>query len=330
MAENMTDIANPELFSFSLTHRRSRNIAEHVVNIPGWSLHYNQFTQGKFDGRLTVLELDGIQLIRERTTQALLKQGQAVKHQLFTFPLYPPSDDFYCAGHHIDRERLLVAPSHSLPELRAPEAVDLLLISVDETYFPTIFDEINERMLHAPRLFPLVNHDNLARWRMLSDSIEISEDNTRRPALLTFAAVRQAIRDTVLIYLSEMIEPECAIALTDSAKKRIVDRAREYMMAHRDNPPSILDVCKHAGASRRKLQYCFQETLGINPISYLRVLRLNGAHHDLLEGATTVQDTACHWGFWHLSRFANDYRQLFGEYPSTTLNRSCNNFANFG
>lgn len=155
---------------------------------------------------------------------------------------------------------------------------------------------------------------------MLSDSIEASEGNNNRLTLLTFAAVRQAIKDTILIYLSEMIEPECAMALADSAKKRIVDRAREYMMAHCDSPPSILDVCKYAGASRRKLQYCFQETLGINPISYLRVLRLNGAHHDLLEGATTVQDTAYHWGFWHLSRFANDYRQLFGEYPSTTLN----------
>ncbi|WP_258235647.1 helix-turn-helix domain-containing protein [Dickeya zeae] len=320
MAENMTNIANTELCSFSLTHSRSRNIAEHVVNIPGWSLHYKQLTQGKFDGQLTVLELEGIQLIRERTTQALLKEGHAVRNQLFTFPLSTPSDAFYCAGHHIHRESLLVAPSNALPELRAPEAVDLLLISVEDTYFPTIFDDVDERTLHTPRLFPLANHDNLVRWRMLSDSIEASEGNNNRLTLLTFAAVRQAIKDTILIYLSEMIEPECAMALADSAKKRIVDRAREYMMAHCDSPPSILDVCKYAGASRRKLQYCFQETLGINPISYLRVLRLNGAHHDLLEGATTVQDTAYHWGFWHLSRFANDYRQLFGEYPSTTLN----------
>lgn len=330
MAENITDIANNGLSSFSLTHIRSKNIAEHVVNIPGWSLHYNQFTQGKFNGQLTVLELEGVQLIRERTTQALLKEGQAVKNQLFTFPLYTPSDAFYCAGHHIHRESLLVAQSNSLPELRAPEAVDLLLISVERACFPTIFDDFDERTLRAPRLFPLVNHDNLLRWRILSDSLEVNESNNSNPSLLTFAAVRQAIKDTILIYISEMIEPDSAIALTYNAKKRIVDRAREYMIAHCDSPPSILDVCKYAGASRRKLQYCFQETLGINPISYLRVLRLNGAHHDLLEGAITVQDTACRWGFWHLSRFAKDYRQLFGENPSTTLNRAGNNFAKSG
>jgi AraC family transcriptional regulator, ethanolamine operon transcriptional activator len=35
----------------------------------------------------------------------------------------------------------------------------------------------------------------------------------------------------------------------------------------------------------------------------------------------TIQDIASHWGFWHLSQFAQDYRQLFGELPSDTLHK---------
>lgn len=34
-----------------------------------------------------------------------------------------------------------------------------------------------------------------------------------------------------------------------------------------------------------------------------------------------VQEVAARWGFWHLSRFASDYRTLFGESPSQTLRR---------
>jgi len=90
--------------------------------------------------------------------------------------------------------------------------------------------------------------------------------------------------------------------------------------AHPDQPPSILELCNRVGASRRKLQYCFQETLGINPVAYLRTLRLNAAHRALRRGAgESVQDVAARWGFCHLSRFARDYRRLFGQLPSTTL-----------
>ncbi len=85
----------------------------------------------------------------------------------------------------------------------------------------------------------------------------------------------------------------------------MVDRAREYALTHVDEPLSILDLCNHIGASRRKLQYCFQETLGINPVAYLRALRLNAVRRELRSGghARGVQEVAARWGFWHLSRF---------------------------
>ena len=35
----------------------------------------------------------------------------------------------------------------------------------------------------------------------------------------------------------------------------------------------------------------------------------------------SVQDAAAAYGFWHMSQFALDYRQMFGERPSETLKR---------
>jgi AraC family ethanolamine operon transcriptional activator len=32
-----------------------------------------------------------------------------------------------------------------------------------------------------------------------------------------------------------------------------------------------------------------------------------------------VQNPAATWGFWHLGHFVTDYKQMFGELPSTTL-----------
>ena len=78
------------------------------------------------------------------------------------------------------------------------------------------------------------------------------------------------------------------------------------------------------GASRRKLNYCFQEVLGTTPVAYMRAIRLNGVRRELLaadEGGR-VYDIAVRWGFWHFSQFSVDYKRQFGELPSRTLQRA--------
>jgi AraC family ethanolamine operon transcriptional activator len=72
--------------------------------------------------------------------------------------------------------------------------------------------------------------------------------------------------------------------------------------------------------TRRTLQNCFQEALGMSPASYLRTVRLNAVRRALREGppATTIADTAARWGFWHMGHFSQEYKTLFGETPSQT------------
>jgi len=36
---------------------------------------------------------------------------------------------------------------------------------------------------------------------------------------------------------------------------------------------------------------------------------------------TTIGDVANRWGFWHMGKFAADYRAYFGELPSATRQR---------
>ena len=63
-----------------------------------------------------------------------------------------------------------------------------------------------------------------------------------------------------------------------SLRKKIVDRTLQLMVNEYTQPLTITEICNHVGVSRRKLQYCFQEVLGINPIAYLKIIRLNQVH----------------------------------------------------
>ncbi|MDR2690020.1 MAG: helix-turn-helix domain-containing protein, partial [Azoarcus sp.] len=70
------------------------------------------------------------------------------------------------------------------------------------------------------------------------------------------------------------------------------------------------------------LQYSFQEVLDLTPVKFLRAMRLNSVRRALRQARAsqeTVGDIAARWGFWHLSHFAADYREMFGELPSDTL-----------
>ena len=101
----------------------------------------------------------------------------------------------------------------------------------------------------------------------------------------------------------------------------------DYLYAYAADLPTIPALCEIAQLSERNLQYGFREYLGITPIRYLRVIRLNGARRELLVARpdmTKVVDIALKWGFLELGRFAGEYRQLFQELPSETLHKTFN------
>ena len=86
---------------------------------------------------------------------------------------------------------------------------------------------------------------------------------------------------------------------------------------------SVREIHGRLGVSRRALEKAFASTLGISPGQYLLAHRLNQARNHLVTKAHRVIDAAMETGFQDLSRFAYQYRRLFGELPSETLQR-CN------
>lgn len=299
---------------------QTQDIDEHALGLDGWHMRYDQVSPGRFEGQLGELWLDGMQVVWDRANQAMIKSGDAGRETLtFSLPLRG-AGAFHCAGHAIGDPRLLVARSDDLPVLRTPANLELLCINVPahEVIDSLVQQGIAQDLKASPRCYglgPTGTHQALA---CLSAGIFASP--AQPPAWLWHAGLRSAMRETLLVHLLDLLDTAQPDEVAPNARMRLVKRAREFALAQPDAPPSILELCNRVGASRRKLQYCFQQTLGINPVAYLRVLRLNAVHRALRRSeAGSVHDIAGQWGFEHLSRFATDYRHLFGELPSQTL-----------
>ena len=102
----------------------------------------------------------------------------------------------------------------------------------------------------------------------------------------------------------------------------LLRRAIGYIEAHVAEDIGIAEISNAVNVSPRAVQYMFRRHLGLTPTQYLRRVRLDAAHHDLVKAdptRSTVAGIAAGWGFAHASRFAALYRAMYGRDPHLTL-----------
>ena len=114
-----------------------------------------------------------------------------------------------------------------------------------------------------------------------------------------------------------------SVNVASSARQNGLHRALEYLRHNRATTRvSVLEMLEIANISERSLQYAFREAFDMSPAEYMKRRRLHFARQQLLSGCpkeTSVSKVATDLGFYELGRFANDYRQAFGQFPSQTL-----------
>jgi AraC family transcriptional regulator, ethanolamine operon transcriptional activator len=283
----------------------SRDAAEHAGRLTGWTLRIEQFSAGRFSGHLTVLHLDHVQIIRERTSQVLMKQGMAWPGaRVFSLPM-AASGQGHFNGHLLPFPCPLVNDGGDLPALMTPRYLDVTQLVMDRQWLAGYFAGIGEQRLAddlaAGRHFRVhISADDFAAMqRVIAEAFDVCG----RTNAFDFAQSRNELQGVLLRFMAKARTPGRSISMSSvTSQKKIADRALGLALSRRQDPPSIDDLCRHVGVSRRSLQDCFQDTSGISPSQFLRVARFNAVRRELKALATTAQrvsigDVAASWGF---------------------------------
>lgn len=101
-----------------------------------------------------------------------------------------------------------------------------------------------------------------------------------------------------------------------------LSRAIAFIDEHAHDDIALADIAAAAGVTIRAVQLAFRRHLDTTPSRYLRRVRLDHAHSQLVSGdpeRDTVTAVAYRWGFASSSRFAAYYRTAYGVSPSSTL-----------
>lgn len=105
---------------------------------------------------------------------------------------------------------------------------------------------------------------------------------------------------------------------------RNLKRAREYIHEHAHEKITLEELANYAHCSYRSLQSIFGKVLGMSPMAYLQLVRLEGLREALLNAdaeQTAVAEIANQWGFVHMGRLAQIYKKQFGVLPSDTFSQ---------
>jgi AraC-like DNA-binding protein len=110
---------------------------------------------------------------------------------------------------------------------------------------------------------------------------------------------------------------------------RDVKKAVDLLKRHPARERSMDEIAAACGVARRTLEKHFRRFIGRTPRQMRRELRLDRVRRELLRAqpGARVADIATRCGFNHLGRFAADYKELYGEAPSATLQRRSQAFA---
>jgi len=115
---------------------------------------------------------------------------------------------------------------------------------------------------------------------------------------------------------SHLLEREPADTLPSHVR-----RAEEFIEANWDQAITIEKLVEATGIGARAIFRAFQQTRGYSPMAFAKMVRLKRARELLSapNAETSVTSVAFVCGFGNLGHFARDYREAFGERPSTTL-----------
>ncbi|MFI5834228.1 helix-turn-helix domain-containing protein [Micromonospora sp. NPDC051300] len=165
-----------------------------------------------------------------------------------------------------------------------------------------------------------------AQWRTTARYVrELFEGpQVATEPLILGAAVRMLAATALTIFPSDVLPGPSATDRHD-AHPATLRRAIAFIESQPHLDLGVADIARAANVTSRALRLTFRRHLDTTPLAYLRRVRLDKAREELGRATAgddrTIESVASRWGFADPSRFAERYRDEYGESPDRTLRR---------
>jgi AraC-like DNA-binding protein len=213
---------------------------------------------------------------------------------------------------------IVMHPAEKSVELNCSDDFDSVIVRLPVTTVRELCVEhgwVKPESTGAFSAMPL-RADERQRLVQLCDLVraEVESETTPPEVLQHYARVLTCKLIATLHQGSIHGEPDAQVRCFARVVQYVDDNIRHDITAER--------LAQHAGLSVRSLYTLFEKKAAMTPKAYIRKKKLEHVYSTLMDPASRVANVtavALEFGFTHLGRFAELYRQTFGILPSTSL-----------
>lgn len=315
---------------FHLVNQSTSDVLEQAGALPFWTQDYTQLTKGTFSGTIRSATYQNLQIFTESMTRAV--------DQIASAP-----QDCYVIGIPT------VVTGESTWGLLPVTTNSLITLDKNaELFFRTsAISEITAAVIPAQRLEIYAEESEWMDIRKILDGVKPVEALNPSIAAQLLTALKEGMDfhlenktainfPTMWRSFEDDLISTCMHALLSTKEnirasydhripRYLVNRVRDATLLNSEMPLTIGELCSILRVSRRTLNHAFIRGIGITPVAYMRNVRLHRVRAELQsspDSVTSIANVATKWGFWHMSLFSRYYRELFGECPNKTLERS--------
>lgn len=302
-----------------------RDIHVHAATVQEWNQNYSQLTAGSLKSSLMQLKSARCHVFREQINQRVVQHGEAPRGKVcFAVPI-SIGGSIRMQGREADGSSLFFLRGGEEFMFHMPMGMDLLAITFERELFEQALAQapsakeigtlLRQPVIKVPaQRFAECRRRLLAMFSeaMVNEELGNTQDRERE--------LEHAMLDELLQLMND---PACDRQQRSgsSTQSFIVEKCHRLAMSETLNVPSVIELCQRLRVSRRTVQNSFRSVAETTPLNYLRSVRLNGVRRTLTSiraSELSIGDAAAQWGFYHLSHFAAEYQELFGELPSQT------------
>lgn len=328
MEDNKSSSAAPD-FLVRIETKELEELSQHIKDA---DIELNQAGRTVSPSKLLRLSFDNIHLQIGSYGSATISNATSDKERFGLLYKIDSLSATRCNGYQMENDKFIAYGSNVEHAAYNDGPCKWAYLTFNPAYFEEhILDPVHGKMGMGSGTASFLNcQDYSAINTLLAIINEIAGLAERNSSLFRNSDVRTGMEYSLLEAQIAVLgrTPNIPVNGNAGGKKshtHIIKRSIDLLKANSYKPIHVTDLCSTLNVRMRTLYYAFQEFYGISPIQFLRLLRFAKARKDLLGSdpkRTTVTDVAAKWHFWHFGRFSVEYKALYGESPSETLNKA--------